>query len=181
MRQMMRRIVFLPRATWAEFLNYLHIADGLAQFKPNLSLIPPAVLLDPHPFGGDTSSRESLFMETPVVTLPSEQLAGRYTQAFLHRVGLTECIAKDFDEYLAIAIRIASDKEYRKSLSEKLSKTKMNLFMQKVGIATHPIGSQPHSRTWLSRGRTSSCQRPRKRCRACVSRPQSANRMIWKI
>ena len=38
------------------------------------------VLLDPHPFGGDTSTRESLFMETPVVTLPSEQLAGRYSQ-----------------------------------------------------------------------------------------------------
>ena len=130
--QMLRRVHFLPRSTWSEFLNYLHIADGLPA-PPPLSIAEcAAVLLDPHPFGGDTSSRESLFMETPVVTLPSVQLAGRYTQAFLHRVGLTECIAKDFDEYLEIAIRIASDKEYGKTLSEKLSKTKMSLFMQKV-------------------------------------------------
>ena len=91
-----------------------------------------AVLLDPHPFGGDTSSRESLFMETPVVTLPSEQLAGRYTQAFLHRVGLPELIAKDFDEYVSIAIRVASDKAYRKTLSDKLHESKMNLFQQQV-------------------------------------------------
>ena len=95
------------------------------------------MLLDPHPFGGDTSSRESLFMETPVVTLPSEQLAGRYTQAFLHRVGLTECIATDFDDYVNIAIRIASDKAFRKQLTTKLHKTKMNLFMQKVGPQCH--------------------------------------------
>ena len=88
------------------------------------------VLLDPHPFGGDTSSRESLYMKTPVVTYPSEQLAGRYTQAFLRRVGLPELIAKDFDDYVDIAIRVASDKAYRATLSEKLKTTRMNLFNQ---------------------------------------------------
>ena len=38
------------------------------------------VILDPYPFGGDTSSREAFLVGTPIVTLPSEQLPGRYTQ-----------------------------------------------------------------------------------------------------
>ena len=53
-------------------------------------------------------------------------------QAFLRRVGLEEMIAKDFEEYVDIAIRVASDKEYRKQLSDKLKTTRMNLFNQQV-------------------------------------------------
>ncbi len=53
-------------------------------------------------------------------------------QAFLRRVGLDEMVAKDFDEYIDIAMRVASDKEYRKSLTDKLHETKMNLFGQQV-------------------------------------------------
>ena len=71
-------------------------------------------------------------MQTPVVTYPSEQLAGRYTQAFLRRVGLDELIADDFDDYVDIAIKVASDKEYRSGLVEKLKTTRMNLFGQQV-------------------------------------------------
>ena len=53
-------------------------------------------------------------------------------KAFLRRVGLEEMIAKDFEEYTDIAIRVASDKEYRKQLSDKLKTTRMNLFNQQA-------------------------------------------------
>ena len=101
---MITRFVILPKASWPEFLNYLHIADGNRNcllFFDSVSFLG-VVLLDPHPFGGDTSTRESLFMETPVVTLPSEQLAGRYSQvgndSLAYRTLSQACFRLSFDE-----------------------------------------------------------------------------------
>ena len=53
-------------------------------------------------------------------------------QAFLHRVGLPELIATDFDDYVRIAVKVVTDQEYQKSLRQKLQITKQNLFNQKA-------------------------------------------------
>ena len=49
-------------------------------------------------------------------------------------MGLAELIAKDADDYVNIAMRIAILKDYRKDLANRLSKTRMNLFGQQVRI-----------------------------------------------
>ncbi len=110
------RIVFVPRVPNAVFLNYLAEAD---------------VLLDPHPFGGDTSTREALLMGTPVVTLPSPQLAGRYSASFVRRLGAgldSELIASDLNDYVERALKLGTDPEYRAKIRAKITKNSHRLF-----------------------------------------------------
>jgi predicted O-linked N-acetylglucosamine transferase (SPINDLY family) len=45
----------------------------------------------------------------PVVTLPGETFASRHSASHLANAGIPELIAKDADDYVAIALRLASD------------------------------------------------------------------------
>jgi len=110
---MIDRIIFLPRVQNAVFLNYIHMAD---------------VMLDPYPFGGDTSSREAFLMGTPVVTRPGDMLAGRYTQAFAKVAGVPELVVNDTKSYVELAVKIANDKVYRLELSARIKAGGRRLF-----------------------------------------------------
>eukprot|EP01116_Phalansterium_solitarium_P013442 TRINITY_DN30807_c0_g1_i1.p1 TRINITY_DN30807_c0_g1~~TRINITY_DN30807_c0_g1_i1.p1 ORF type:complete len:680 (-),score=155.30 TRINITY_DN30807_c0_g1_i1:256-2295(-) len=107
------RVFWLERVPNPVFMNYLAIAD---------------VILDPYPFGGDTSSREAFLMGTPVVTLPADQLAGRYTQAFYRTMGIEDCIATSPKHYVEIALRLANDRVARKSIANRILTNNHKLF-----------------------------------------------------
>ena len=64
--------------------------------------------LDPLYNGGLTTC-EALWMGVPVITFPGETFARRHSLSHLSNVGLTETIARDLDEYVEIAVRLASD------------------------------------------------------------------------
>jgi protein O-GlcNAc transferase len=65
--------------------------------------------LDPFPFSGGVSTCEALWMGVPVVTCPGETFASRHSLSHLSNVGLTETIARDLDEYVELAVALASD------------------------------------------------------------------------
>jgi predicted O-linked N-acetylglucosamine transferase (SPINDLY family) len=65
--------------------------------------------LDPWPHGGGLTTCEALWMGVPVITCPGETLAGRQSLSYLSAVGLHETIARDADDYVEIAVRLASD------------------------------------------------------------------------
>jgi protein O-GlcNAc transferase len=67
------------------------------------------VALDPFPFSGSTITCESLWMGVPVITCPGETFASRHSLGHLTNVGLTETIAHDLDEYVELAVSLASD------------------------------------------------------------------------
>lgn len=67
------------------------------------------VALDPFPFSGWTSSFEALWMGMPVVTKPGATMASRLTAAMLKTIGKTDWIARDADEFVSIAKRLAGD------------------------------------------------------------------------
>lgn len=67
------------------------------------------IALDPFPFGGGTTSCEALWMGVPVVTLPGERLSSRQTLGFLHLMGFEDLAAKSAEDYVAIAVSLASD------------------------------------------------------------------------
>jgi protein O-GlcNAc transferase len=86
-----------------EFLGFSAHSETLAHYQR------VDVALDAFPYNGGLTTCEALWMGVPVVTCPSETFAGRHSLTHLSNVGLTETIAGDLDEYVEIAVSLASD------------------------------------------------------------------------
>jgi predicted O-linked N-acetylglucosamine transferase (SPINDLY family) len=71
------------------------------------------VVLDVFPWCGHTTACEALWMGTPVVTLRGERYAGRMTASVLSAVGLGDCVAESADDYVRIALALATDEDRR--------------------------------------------------------------------
>lgn len=69
------------------------------------------IALDPFPFTGGMTSCESLWMGVPVVTWPQSRVVSRQTFAYLSAIGLAELAARDADDYVRIAVELATDRE----------------------------------------------------------------------
>jgi len=67
------------------------------------------IALDPFPHNGGMSTWESLWMGVPVVAKLGDSVASRISGAILHAVGLAEWVADGDDEYVALAVRQATD------------------------------------------------------------------------
>ena len=79
------------------------------------------IALDPFPFNGGMTSLIALRMGLPVVTLPGVTIASRQTISMLNNVGVVDTIARDRDDYVAIAARLAGDLDLLSGLRAKLS------------------------------------------------------------
>ncbi|KAF4027865.1 Glycosyl transferase family 41 [Phytophthora infestans] len=91
-----RRVLFLPTLPFAEFQALLTLAD---------------VVLDPFPFGGGVTTLDALHLGIPVVTLPAAQSVVHLAAGFLRYMNASDCIANSLDEYVQLAVSIATDHE----------------------------------------------------------------------
>ena len=66
------------------------------------------IALDPHPFNGAATTCEALYMGVPVITMAGDRHAARVGVALLDAIGRREWIAKDEDDYVRIAVLLAS-------------------------------------------------------------------------
>lgn len=78
------------------------------------------VALDPFPYCGTMSTCEALWMGTPVVTLSGKAHVSRVGLSLLSAVGLNELAARDVDEYVELAVALASDRERRLAIRRGL-------------------------------------------------------------
>jgi predicted O-linked N-acetylglucosamine transferase (SPINDLY family) len=69
------------------------------------------IALDTFPYHGTTTTCEALWMGVPVVTLAGRAHLARVGVSLLKQVGLSELIAADEAGYVAIATRLAMDRE----------------------------------------------------------------------
>lgn len=80
------------------------------------------IALDPFPFSGGVTTCESLWMAVSVITYPGETFSSRHSLSYLSTIGLTETIARDFDDYAAIAVTLAQDLPRLAALRNNLRK-----------------------------------------------------------
>lgn len=116
----LQRVRFLPAMSQPDFLHLLSTAD---------------VVLDSYPFCGGNTSYEALSLCAPVITCPSPYLRGRLTQAMYLRMGWTDLIASNLQEYVNKAILMGTDKYANQKARATLGKLSGILFENPEDVA----------------------------------------------
>jgi protein O-GlcNAc transferase len=78
------------------------------------------VMLDTLRWSGGNTSLDALACGLPIVTLPGAFMRGRQSAGMLRLLGLTELIARDRADYLAIAARLSSDAAWRRECAARV-------------------------------------------------------------
>ena len=99
------RITVLPPLNRGDFVALLAASD---------------VMLDPLHYSGGNTSLEAFSVGTPVVTWPGAFMRGRHTYGFYKLMGLTDCVARDTTDYVAIALRLGTDPAWRAAVSGRI-------------------------------------------------------------
>lgn len=113
------RIQILPRQSSEDFQHVLARAD---------------VLLDTIHFSGGTTSFKAFAAGTPIVTLPSPLMRGRVTYACYRKMGIFDCVARDPDDYVLLAVALGTDPEGRELLRTKILAANHVLFNNPAGV-----------------------------------------------
>ncbi|OAN54668.1 hypothetical protein A6A04_12140 [Paramagnetospirillum marisnigri] len=108
-----QRIVFLPQMSRLDFMSLLKVAD---------------VNLDPFHFSGGNSTHEALALGSPVVTLPGDYMRGRVSLGLYRRMGFEDLVARDVDDYVDKALRLARDADWRESVRATIRERSVILF-----------------------------------------------------
>jgi protein O-GlcNAc transferase len=66
------------------------------------------IALDTFPYNGGTTTTEALWQGVPVVTIDGDRWAARTSASILRAGGQGHLVARDVDEYVALALRLAS-------------------------------------------------------------------------
>jgi len=106
------RIEFHTAIARAKYFEFYHRVD---------------IALDPFPYGGGTTTCDSLYMAVPVVTLRGSNAMTRAGASILSTLGLPELIASTPAEYQQIAATLAADlprlADLRAGLRERMKKS----------------------------------------------------------
>ena len=108
-----KRLIFVPRTEPVE-----HLAR-LSQVSLNL---------DTFLCSGHTTSVDSFYVQTPVLTLAGQTMHARVTTAMLHELSLPELIAHSTTEYIAKAVQYATCQDFAGAIQAKLQRHCQDFF-----------------------------------------------------
>jgi predicted O-linked N-acetylglucosamine transferase (SPINDLY family) len=118
------RLIFAAHLAQDDHLARLQLAD---------------LVLDTSPFGAHTTASDALWSGTPIVTCPGETFASRVAGSLLGAMGLPELIARDFDDYFAIASALAIDPDHHARVKSKLAANRLTSPLFDVAAYTRGI------------------------------------------
>ena len=105
------RLILMPRSAANQFVLYNKVD----------------IALDPFPSNGGTTSLDTLWMGVPFVTLAGDRFSSRMGVSILSNAGLAELIAADEDQYVELAVALATDdarlRSVRHNLRERVEKS----------------------------------------------------------
>jgi CRISPR-associated protein Csy1 len=107
------RLIMLPSQPHDEYLQVNACCDAM---------------LDTLHWSGGNTSLDALACGLPVVTLPGRFMRGRQSAAMLRQLDVTDLIAGDGDDYVALASRLVRDAGWRKDLADAIAERQPRLF-----------------------------------------------------
>jgi predicted O-linked N-acetylglucosamine transferase (SPINDLY family) len=99
------RLVFQPKLAHDAYLALYRHVD---------------LFLDTWPYGAHTTASDALWAGAPLLTLPGDTFASRVGLSLLHTLGLQALVASDVDDYVARAVRMATQPGMLASLRQRL-------------------------------------------------------------
>jgi protein O-GlcNAc transferase len=103
-----------------EFRGPVGLADMMAEYADI------DIALDSVPYNGGTTSLQAMWMGVPVVALEGGQFVSRMTASFMRAAGLDDWVARNDDEYVAIATAMASDRARLNALKRGMRESQLS-------------------------------------------------------
>ncbi len=114
--------MFLPPQLFGDYCRLLQLA---------------AVILDPPHYGAGSTCYDLFSYNLPVVTLPGELIVGRVTKACYRKMGIDDLVVQSPEEYVGKAVQVATDREYRKYVTEQIAEKSDLLFNDLEAVREH--------------------------------------------
>ncbi len=113
----------------SEFNHRIRVMERMDESE-YLSLVKRSdVILDTLYYtGGANTNYDAFASGTPVVTMPNNFHRGRYTTGVYEKMNIHDCIAKNKEDYVDIAVNIATNKDLRKNISNRILEESPKLF-----------------------------------------------------
>jgi predicted O-linked N-acetylglucosamine transferase (SPINDLY family) len=108
--------------------NYVSILSFQEKNMFSSLMQKSTLLLDSIGFSGFNTALMAIENNLPIVSLKNNCLKGNLANAILSRIGLNELIAKDFDEFFNVALKLAEDKNYKNYIQTKIRDNKIKLY-----------------------------------------------------
>jgi protein O-GlcNAc transferase len=108
-----RHVVILGRLLTADFVGVARVSD---------------VFLDSVGWSGCNSALECLDANLPIVTWPGPFMRARHCAAILRMLGVNDTIAASPDDYVAIAVRLARDPDWRATVRARMAQNRPRLY-----------------------------------------------------
>lgn len=108
-----RYVTFVPWQTPAGFLGWLRTAR---------------VYLDTIGFSGFNTALHALECSLPIVTREGRFLRGRLASGILKRLALDELVAPTEEAYIELAVRLAQDADYHRSIATRMQQARSVLY-----------------------------------------------------
>ena len=104
------RLVFAPKVALADHLARHALAD---------------LVVDTLPYNAHTTTSDALWTGVPVVTCLGGTFPGRVAASLLHAVGLPELVTASLDQYEALVLALAADRERLAAVRRKLAANRL--------------------------------------------------------
>jgi predicted O-linked N-acetylglucosamine transferase (SPINDLY family) len=92
-------------------------------------------MLDSLEWSGGNTTLEALACDLPVITFEGALMRGRVSAGLLRMMGMPETIAATMDEYIALAVRMAKEPNWRSDIRQRIAQCKSLLYRDRTCIA----------------------------------------------
>ncbi|MGA2259744.1 MAG: tetratricopeptide repeat protein, partial [Thermoguttaceae bacterium] len=114
-----------------------HIVRLLKERLARRNVAPLAQGATADDYGAGSSCYDLFSYNLPVVTLPGELIVGRVTQACYRKMGVDDLVVHSAEEYVRKAVQVATDREYRYHVTERIAGASDVLFNDLEAVREH--------------------------------------------